>query len=217
MKSPSPKKTVSKKDKVKVKVKSKDKDKSKDKSKDKTKDKTKNNDNNVMTQILDLLQIKPHDKKSNPEARNWMFTGRFVLSLYKDILKDVILQPYEKPEIIDIIMTDKVYNKIIKRDNLLLNNTGVIMPLSNDHMLHIISEKNSHAKLENAESYGEFYIANISDILADIESSLPSIGAKVFEIFTDIDYISKIILFKTAINDDMLDIHAVVHKLQMPF
>ena len=55
---------------------------------------------------------------------------------------------------------------------------------------------------------------NINDLLEEIQNSLMTVGGQLFELFNDIDYISKIILFKKAITNTQIDIPVVVEKLQ---
>lgn len=170
--------------------------------------------NSIIAKIISALSL-PDTKKCS-----WMLSGRYVLYLYHaHILKNIIAQPYLKPEIINVIVSDKLYKTISKKDGILINpdNNEIMMPISKDHIVHIISEKHSGYKLEKAEKYENIYIAGINDILTEIQSSLPFIGAKLFEVFSDIDYISKIILFKKAIAQDVVDddgIPEVVNKLQ---
>ena len=162
---------------------------------------------NLMNEIIKKLSLP----KNTSKKVSWMLSGRYVLYLYHEyILKDVIAQPYFKPSIINLIINDKLYKKICGKDNM---NYMEVM-LSDDNIVHVISDKTSMTKLANAERYENIYIANLNDILTEIQLSLSNMGGQLFDLFADIDYISKIILFKKAIIHTQIDIPNVVTKLQ---
>lgn len=175
--------------------------------------KKQNTDEHVIANIIKLLDL-PNAKTNKSK---WMITGKYVLYLYQtQILKNIISPEYPEPEFIDLVVKDSLYKKILQNDTIskLTNTQEILIPLSGKHVLNIISEKNSVVKLSNADKYVNFYIANINDILFDIQTSLTKTVNKLYDTFRDIDYISKIILFKEAINSDQLPIVDVVNKLQ---
>ena len=160
--------------------------------------------------------IKDELKLPSPKSKcTWAFSGNYVLYLYHLILQDIISQKYEKPDVIDIICTTAVYNKLLKLDrSKLTNKKGLIFELSGNILINIICIKNNTIFAE-ADNMKDYHIININHLMELKKNELELRKHRLHSIFLDIDYIAKIILFRRALVTDEKDtIVDIVAKLQ---